>query len=389
MPAPDPAVLERQMYVNMVLGGVDDPSYSLAELRDMTGGGANTAKSVSSSRSSLAEDVTDQVVADISSPLLTIEEVSNSVILDPVSISATRIIPVYTAFYTSVINQISLCFGASVAASDTDYWTVELYRYRNGSRRPIATKTTKTVSSGGEGITAFVDWNFDLVALNFNNFVKGDILVVKVIPTGAPAALANPVITLRAQPSDALADASVDIVVDTFTRADSAVSLGTSETGQPWVQVNNVYGISSGQVYSPNATQNERWVIDTGYSDCTVEVKIAAIAAGGSLGLCLRMAADGLTGFNLNQTNIFQYTSPSTNTSLGTFSQTFVAGDTMRVKMEGQIITVYRQAGSVGDFVQVLQINSTWNQNETRHGLRSTSNAGLANRMDNFKVTLT
>lgn len=41
MAAPDPAVIERQMYVDMHLNGVDDLSYSLADLRYMGGGGVN------------------------------------------------------------------------------------------------------------------------------------------------------------------------------------------------------------------------------------------------------------------------------------------------------------------------------------------------------------
>ena len=41
MPAEDPAVIERRMYVDMHLNGVDDPEYTLADLRYMGGGGAN------------------------------------------------------------------------------------------------------------------------------------------------------------------------------------------------------------------------------------------------------------------------------------------------------------------------------------------------------------
>lgn len=44
MPAEDPAVIERRMYVDMHLNGVDDPTMSLADLRDMGGGGVNAYK---------------------------------------------------------------------------------------------------------------------------------------------------------------------------------------------------------------------------------------------------------------------------------------------------------------------------------------------------------
>ena len=44
MAAEDPAAIERRMYVDMHLGGVDDPSLSIAELRYMGGGGVNAHK---------------------------------------------------------------------------------------------------------------------------------------------------------------------------------------------------------------------------------------------------------------------------------------------------------------------------------------------------------
>jgi hypothetical protein len=275
-----------------------------------------------------------------------------------------------------------------VPASDTDYWTVRLLRYRDGGMVPIATKTTKTVPSGGEAMTAFIGWTFDLAPFTFENLLAGDVLAIRFTPTGSPTALATPALTFRAPAADPVADPTVVVVSDTFTRADSATSLGTADTGQAWTLVGtNIFGISSGQVYSPNATENERAFVDAGVSDCTVEVKIAALAAGGSCGLFLRSAADGATGFNLSPVALFRYTAPSTNTLLASWTA-LVAGDTMRVKMSGSTLTVYRDSGSTGTFVQVAQVTDATNQTATRHGLRSTSNSGLANRMDNFKVTL-
>lgn len=49
MAAPDPAAVERKMYVDMHLNGVDDLSYTLAELRDMGGGGVNAHKAAKAS----------------------------------------------------------------------------------------------------------------------------------------------------------------------------------------------------------------------------------------------------------------------------------------------------------------------------------------------------
>jgi len=48
MAAEDPAAIERRMYVDMHLSGIDDPSLSIAELRYMGGGGVNASRSATS-----------------------------------------------------------------------------------------------------------------------------------------------------------------------------------------------------------------------------------------------------------------------------------------------------------------------------------------------------
>lgn len=50
MAAPDPAVVERQMYVDMYLNGVDDPSLTLAQLRDMGAGAVHAHKAAQAHR---------------------------------------------------------------------------------------------------------------------------------------------------------------------------------------------------------------------------------------------------------------------------------------------------------------------------------------------------
>ncbi len=330
-------------------------------------------------------------IAEIEATTPTTEEASTvSVLLATGAVSTAQTIPLLSALYPIALDQVSVATSAAVPASDADYWTIQLLRYRAGGHVAIATKTTKTVGSGGQAIAAFTGWSFDLVPFVFENLLAGDVIAVRLTPTGAPAALTDPTITFRTPAADPVVDPVVTVVSDTFTRANSTTALGTADTGQLWTLVGApIFGISSGQVYSPNATFNERAFVDAEVSDCTVQVKIAAIAAGGSCGLFLRSAADGLTGFNLSLNAIFRYTAPSTNTQLGAaFSQTLVAGDTVRAKMSGPTITIYRDAGSTGTFVQVAQVTDTTNQTATRHGLRSTSNAALANRMDDFKVAI-
>lgn len=62
MAAPDPIVVERQMYLDL-LGITDDPMYTLAELRDMTGGGANAHRAIKSIDASGTVKVINTVAA--------------------------------------------------------------------------------------------------------------------------------------------------------------------------------------------------------------------------------------------------------------------------------------------------------------------------------------
>src|SRR4051794_21266216 len=64
MAAPDPAAVERQMYLT-ILGIDDNPLYSLANLRDMTGGGVNTHRSaIASVADMMSGQGSDPVASD-------------------------------------------------------------------------------------------------------------------------------------------------------------------------------------------------------------------------------------------------------------------------------------------------------------------------------------
>lgn len=51
---------------------------------------------------------------------------------------------------------------------------------------------------------------------------------------------------------------------DTFTRADSALSLGNAETGQAWTAVSGTWGVSSGQLYCPSDTSSHLVTVNPG-----------------------------------------------------------------------------------------------------------------------------
>lgn len=86
-----------------------------------------------------------------------------SAVYSPVSISSSTLstaVPfVFIAPFTCVINYAAIVTAAAgIAASDTDYWSVELRRYRAGVSAVIATKTTRV--TGGQAVTQYVPWVF-------------------------------------------------------------------------------------------------------------------------------------------------------------------------------------------------------------------------------------
>lgn len=88
---------------------------------------------------------------------------------------------------------------------------------------------------------------------------------------------------------------------DTFTRADSASSLGNAETGQVWTAIAGTWGVTSGLAYQAVADGGSRGLVvaQTTKGDAIIRGVVTASFAGlafranGSNRLCLIFATDG------------------------------------------------------------------------------------------------
>jgi hypothetical protein len=69
------------------------------------------------------------------------------------------------------------------------------------------------------------------------------------------------------------------VVSDTFSRADSATSLGVTETGQPWQSLAGPWGISSGEAYTTSVTTNRNICVDVGAADATVTAVVSVVSS--------------------------------------------------------------------------------------------------------------
>jgi hypothetical protein len=173
------------------------------------------------------------------------------------------------------------------------------------------------------------------------------------------------------------------LVNDSFTRANSATSLGTSTSGHTWIAQAGTWGINTNQAYMATvASANDSAVIDCGKADAIVQVKIAAV--GGSQGFTVR-ATDSSNAITSNLTGLFRRTAAA-NAQIATYSASFVVTDTMRVVMKGSSIKVYRQAGSTGAFTQVASVTETQGQTVTKHGFRQSGDTTALLRFDDFLI---
>jgi len=79
------------------------------------------------------------------------------------------------------------------------------------------------------------------------------------------------------------------IVSDAFNRADSTTTMGNADTGQTWVPNSGTWGITSNQAdHIVNTSQNTT-IVDSGVSDCTVQVTFPSLQDGG---ICVRSTDD-------------------------------------------------------------------------------------------------
>lgn len=319
---------------------------------------------------------------------LTIEQNTQVVTLADRSVSATETIPVFAAQFPCDISQAAIVLRTAVAASDTSYWTITLLRYREGVPFTIASKTTRTVSGGGEGVSAYSEWNYDLVTWSGHRVLgKGDVLAVQLTPTGTPAALDHPMLTFRGEPTDSVPLTGAFLATDSFNRANSTTTLGNADTGQTWQPLAGTWGISSNQAYiattAPSSGRNGV-VLDAGTGDVTMQMKVNAMGA--SPGFIAR-AVDINNAVLTNQNTIFRAVGGSLTTLVTIAPAVAVAnGDTVRFECQGDQLRFYRQTASAGAFNLVMSATDTGPLTTTKHGIRNNSDATSAARYDDFSL---
>lgn len=164
---------------------------------------------------------------------------------------------------------------------------------------------------------------------------------------------------------------------DTFTRANSTTSMGTTETGSlAWTAVNGTWGINTNQAYSVGGANNALVGVNVGSANGTIEGTTATRDAGTALvwrmtdsanWYCLLISA-GLTQFCKSVSG--------TVTTLGS-AGTSANGDVWKVVVNGTTFNAYRNGATTPTLTATdssLSAAGTW-------GFRADTTGG---RFDNF-----
>lgn len=180
------------------------------------------------------------------------------------------------------------------------------------------------------------------------------------------------------------------VISDSFDRANSATSLGTTDTGQAWsvpldyLGAQPVFGITGNLAYPVTNTNNRAWaLVDPGFADHMVQAKVTFTAATAIFGLAVASDATGANSYTTNLSSLAKWVNGTASTLL-TFPSTVATGDTVRVTRKGDTLSVYIQPASTGTFNLQGTVTDAANHG-TRVGLNARATWTTA-RWDDFRV---
>lgn len=168
-------------------------------------------------------------------------------------------------------------------------------------------------------------------------------------------------------------------VFDGFNRADSAVTLGNTNTGQAWVVSFGVFGIESNRTYAILAPSLV--FVECNLSDGIIYVDMPIIVAN-FVNLVARYT-DGNNYLRLCPVSgswALQRRQSSGTTTIATYGVAANNGDNVGLKMAGGSIV------AIINGVEMPAVTETFNQASTKHGLLVLDASALTARFDNFKV---
>ena len=187
------------------------------------------------------------------------------------------------------------------------------------------------------------------------------------------------------------------IISDSFTRANSAVTLGNTETGQAWTTGSGTWGISTGRAYCVTAVTGDTRFIETNTPDYTAECILNGILMTGNVSfpslvihgldvnnyIYARLYNGNLELYKKDGGVVTSLASVATTTSDNTDYLVKVSclGNVIKISVNNALLITYTLAGGDTKFAAYTKVGVRMNKAGTP--------ASNAARWDNFKVEVT
>lgn len=169
------------------------------------------------------------------------------------------------------------------------------------------------------------------------------------------------------------------VVLDSFDRADSALTLGNADTGQAWLAGSGTWGIASNLGYNVASGGDGGAVVDAGIANVIVRVTLATLST--QSGLIFRYVDEANLWRFIQSSGTFylQRRVAGGNTTVAGFpTGTAVNGDRLKVIASGDSISVYQNDSLLGSTTDATHNTAT------KHGLHAF--VSTAARFNDFSV---
>lgn len=177
------------------------------------------------------------------------------------------------------------------------------------------------------------------------------------------------------------------VITDSFDRANSETTLGSTETGQAWQPLVGTWGITNNTAYVAGANGvGNIAVVETGRANGSSRVDVTLVSSNFFARSVVR-ASDANNYWSLN-VNVLSGSVTSFNISKTVAgSQTIVVSDipavqppfTLRTVTNGESLTFF-----IND-IQVGQVTDSFNSNATLYGIAARGNVSLRPNFNNFR----
>lgn len=173
------------------------------------------------------------------------------------------------------------------------------------------------------------------------------------------------------------------IVTDTFNRADSASSMGTSDSGHTWTALQHTWGISSNTAYDTSSSSDGTCYVDSSNADCVLQVTLSTFSS--KAGFTFRV--QDLNNHYIirmqsgtNDVVCFRRQGGSYNSQASNSITAPASSDVIKMVLRGSLAMFFHNG-----VLKLAFSNSTFST-ETKHGLH-TLNDGTS-RFDDFTVKI-